>query len=106
MRKLILMFVVAGFVYISVSQKVQAEANQIKAKTEKAALKEHQCNASFKTGNHNLIHGEKSHICEAECVKAAGLKDHRCNNDCKTGKHKLMHGEKGHVCVTDCKKTK
>jgi hypothetical protein len=61
MRKFILLLVVAGFVYVSVAQKVktETETKSKKVKTEKLTLKEHVCNAGCKNGKHNLMHGEK-----------------------------------------------
>lgn len=105
MRKLILLLVVVGFVVISVAQKVKTEPKVNKTKTEQVTLKEHVCNPGCKGVKHNLLHGEKGHVCGAACSKIAPLKEHVCTSACKSGKHKYIHGEKGHVCGDACKKS-
>ena len=69
MRKLILLLVVAGFVYVSVAQKVKTETKTTKVKTEKGVQKDHVCNVGCKNAKHKLMHGEKGHVCGAECKK-------------------------------------
>ncbi len=72
MRKLILMVVVAGFVFVSVAQKVKTESKETKVtktKTEQVPAKDHVCNANCKGGKHVYLHGEKGHVCAAECTK-------------------------------------
>ena len=63
------MIVVAGFVFVSVAQKVKTETKVTKSKTEQVPLKDHVCNANCKGGKHVYMHGEKGHVCTSECPK-------------------------------------
>jgi hypothetical protein len=81
---------------------VNAQATQKKAKVIK-----HHCTAACVNGKHLYAHGEKGHVCTAECKKMAeeklALKEHVCIAACIDGKHMYAHGEKGHVCTEACK---
>ncbi len=68
------MVVVAGFVFVSVAQKVKTETKVTKTKTEQGPAKDHVCNANCKGGKHVYIHGEKGHVCAAECTKTPNKK--------------------------------
>ncbi len=73
----------------------------------KVKLTKHHCTAACANGKHMYAHGEKKHVCTAECKKMEeekmALKEHVCTDACKDGKHMYAHGEKGHVCTEACK---
>jgi len=46
------------------------DGNQKKKKKATTAMKAHVCTAACKDGKHMYAHGEKGHICGAECMKA------------------------------------
>ena len=45
------------------------DGNQKKKKKGTAAMKAHVCTAACKDGKHMYAHGEKGHVCGAECMK-------------------------------------
>lgn len=96
---------------ISVSVNAQSDNKKDMSSDKKMEMKEHVCTDACKKAGHCVYaHGEKGHVCTAECKAMEAkdnkmeLKDHVCTAACKDGKHVYAHGEKGHVCTEACKK--
>lgn len=95
-------FLFASFMILAISIGANAQTTNKKAKPTK-----HVCTAACIDGKHIYAHGEKGHVCTADCKKMEeekmALKDHVCTAACKDGNHVYAHGEKGHVCTEACK---
>lgn len=65
MKKMVFVWLVLA--WVAAAQAGQGNPNQtVKGQTE---LKEHKCNEKCKKGKHFYKHGEKGHMCTAECKK-------------------------------------
>lgn len=91
---------IAMIMGISIGANAQTSPKKVKGT-------KHHCTAACVKGKHMYAHGEKGHVCTADCKKMANekmaLKDHVCTAACKDGNHMYAHGEKGHVCTDACK---